>query len=282
MFLRSSAQVIAKNNGLIKSVASVCDVMTDRETKTRKFFDNNTKEWIEEKKISLEVINNFFHNNPDKVKDDVYKDTINPAKKKECNTSFCKAVIDTITSKGKSPSVLILDTPMLNTARCLTQSSLTFVDPKARHFTVYPIRPENIYIPNPYFNIEKNKEKYNLYNTSLLQLLEKLPSTTKFNCMWLDYCCTWSGNKFCSPEYDIKLLFSQKRFLNITKNSFFRKNVFSITLSSRNATTSKKFPNNRIAAKTNIETIAKLNGYQIHLVNEIVYGQMFYLEFSIF
>jgi hypothetical protein len=87
-------------------------------------------------------------------------------------------------------NVLILDTEQFRTAKVLEEAG---------------VKPENIHIPQnddeTYREMQIKQKRNNIEHCTLNTYLDK---DIEYDMVWMDYCCTFDGNKNISPKEDIK------------------------------------------------------------------------------
>lgn len=114
----------------------------------------------------------------------VYTASANPQIKREINELFARASLPV---RGR---VLILDTSEMYTAKVLQEQG-------------WPL--SRVDIPNPIeyddFPILSGANVENVWAYDMIR-----NASTTWDVVWLDYCCTWRGNRDCSPYVDVKWL----------------------------------------------------------------------------
>lgn len=271
---------------------SVSKIVDMKQQESGRLFQMDNYKWCPEDELSLESVNFFIKKNKVVVKQDPYVESCNLSAKAICNEIFVRAALRTYQLESKNQvQVLVLDTPQFNTANLLAKAKVVVhSDSKQTHSklqTLFPIRPENIHIPNPAFDLTKTK--YNVSNCTMNMYLRKLKSV-EFDAIWLDYCCSLDGNSFCKPRDDLELLFSTKKLRRTEAGGTKTQSMLAVTFSHRTAVHKDMWncgskdtvqSQNRLTAIQFIQKIAFDNQYVALYETERTYGQMFFLLFSI-
>lgn len=132
---------------------------------------------------------------------------------------------------------------------------------------------ENITVPNPYIH---NKIKKDPRITAVNMLIgEYMVITDKtYTAVWLDYCCSFDGNKEMKPQEDIKLLF---------KNKLLRDNsTLAVTFCFRKHTRVDYVGQDEDRIRTCIENEARLNGYNLVAQRRKPYTGMIFILYKVY
>lgn len=140
------------------------------------------------------------------------------------------------------------------------------------------VKAENINVPNPFCfkAMVNNAAKIPVTNKLVYDCIVD-EHTPNWDIVILDYCCTWTGNKWCKPQMDIKTLFSKGKLAS--------KSLLFIEVSARFTHPDPKVA--RVVAKTDNMTIwiegqAIKYGYNATFVSgDMYHPAMRYMIFSI-
>lgn len=171
--------------------------------------------------------------------------------KQEANTLFATR------SANKIGNALIIDSSNFITTNALVEVGY---------------KRDQIFIPQ-YDKLEYEIQKQThsrVYHQSLYERMSKIDDT-KYSTCWLDYTCTFKGNKDCRPEKDIELYFS--RSLPDDES------IFAVTFSKREKAEDEM---DRVSqTKKHINTIAKKNGYALTDETIYEYGNMYFIMWEV-
>jgi len=184
------------------------------------------------------------------------KEVYKQKKKRKDNTkTFCNTLFGRLAEKYKG-NVLVLDGPDTRTSKSLE---------------LRRIKERNIYIPNPFSYSEiKRKKRHNVFNMLLGKFIKETNKT--FNSTWLDYCCSFDGNKDIKPQEDIKEYF---------KLGLQNEGAFAVTFCYRKGTKVHYTNEDFIRAERCIQTEAFNNGYVAIKQNHRSYTGMFFILYEI-
>lgn len=136
--------------------------------------------------------------------------------------------------------------------------------------TTYKLLEKNCQIDIPQYNEEdylaQEEEKPDNVNIYFSTINEFINGTKeKYDAVWLDYCCTYSGNSTCRPQVDIQTLFGKQL---INSNA-----IFAITWTTQHMSEDNEFYN-----PANVrENIRELSGYRLKELYSLAYGSQMHV-----
>lgn len=135
-----------------------------------------------------------------------YKESSDKHAKQWCNIDFAissTTILANTQQKQHDSKIILLDNENLESCKWIHSLSTA------------PINPENIIVPNYGYAefkrmkmINKKMNLATLHYQYLNDVLENI-STSTVSAIWMDYCCTFEGNKYVNPKEDLTLLFEK-------------------------------------------------------------------------